>query len=282
MTEIAGSTVLITGGGSGIGRLMGIGMGRLGGRIVLWDIDPDALDRVTREIKEATGRDAHGYVCDISDREQVHEVADRVRTEVGSVDVLVNNAGVVAGRPFLDNPDENVERTFGVNALGLFWVTKAFLPDMVARDHGHLVTVISASAITSPPRLSDYGASKWAAAGFEEAVRNELRVIAPGVRTTAVFPYYIDTGMFGGVAPNRVPWLLPIQEPRRVVTKIVDGILRDKRRLVIPPVQVLGWVNRWMPVDWYDRLNDLVGVHAAMDHFVGRTRPEDLDGIARR
>jgi all-trans-retinol dehydrogenase (NAD+) len=279
MTEIAGSTALVTGCGSGIGRLIGLGMARLGGRVVMWDIDPDALDRVTREIKDATGRDAYGYVCDVSDRERVYEVAGRVKAEVGTVDILVNNAGIVSGRPFLDNPDEHVERTFRVNALALFWVTKAFLPEMVERDHGHLVTIVSASAITAPPRLSDYGASKWAAAGFEEALRNELRTIAPNVRTTAVFPYYIDTGMFAGVAPNRVPWLLPVQEPRKVVTKIIDGILRDRRRLVIPPVQLLGWISRWMPVDWYDAFNDLVGVHAALDHFVGRTRPEDLDEL---
>lgn len=277
MTEIAGSTVLVTGAGSGIGRLMCLGMGRLGARIVVWDIDPDAVDEVVREVKASTGRPAHGYVCDVSDRDDVYATAERVREEVGFVDVLVNNAGIVSGRGFLENPDESVERTFAVNTLALFWVTKAFLPAMVERDHGHVVTIVSASAITHPPRLSDYAASKAAAAAFEESVRNELREIAPGVRTTAVFPYYIDTGMFEGVTPNRIPWLLPVQEPRRVVTKIVDAILRDKRRLIMPPFQLVGFPLRALPISILDFLQHALGIHAAMDHFTGRTRPEDLD-----
>jgi all-trans-retinol dehydrogenase (NAD+) len=283
VTAIAGSTALVTGAGSGIGRLMCLGMARLGARIVAWDIDGDAIDVLSREIERSTGRPAHPYVCDVSDRREVYRVADRVREEVGFVDILVNNAGIVSGRPFLENPDENVERTFAVNALAPFWVTKAFLPEMVERNHGHLVTIISASAIMSPPRLSDDGASKWAAAGFEESLRNELRELAPGVRTTRVIPYYIDTGMFEGVAPNRIPWLLPVQEPKRVVTRIVDAILRDRRRLLLPPFQSSGWLLRILPLDVYDRLLDVLGIHAAMDRFVGRTRPEDLepDGAER-
>jgi all-trans-retinol dehydrogenase (NAD+) len=276
VTEIAGATVLVTGAGSGIGRLMCVGMARLGARIVAWDIDAASLEDLSREIKGITGRPAHPYVCDVSDRHEVYEVADRVKDEVGFVDILVNNAGIVSGQPFLDNPDESVERTFAVNALAPFWVTKAFLREMVERDHGHLVTIISASAIMSPPRLSDYGASKWAAAGFEESLRNELRQLAPGVRTTRVIPYYIDTGMFDGVTPNRIPWLLPVQEPREVVTRIVDAILRDKRRLLLPRVQFSGWLLRILPLDVYDRLLDALGIHAAMDHFVGRARPEDV------
>lgn len=276
MTEIAGATVLVTGAGSGIGRLMCVGMARLGARIVAWDIDGAAIDELSTEVKRITGRPAHRYTCDVSDRHDVYATADRVKDEVGHVDILVNNAGIVSGKPFLDNPDESIERTFGVNALAPFWVSKAFLPEMVERDHGHVVTIISASAITAPRRLTDYGASKWAVAGFEESLRNELREIAPGVRTTQVIPYYIDTGMFQGVTPNRIPWLLPVQEPRRVVTRIVDAILRDRRRVVLPPSQYLGWLARVLPVDVFDWLLDALGIHSAMDHFVGRTRPGDL------
>jgi all-trans-retinol dehydrogenase (NAD+) len=73
----------------------------------------------------------------------VYAQADRVRAEVGHVDILVNNAGVVSGKMLLDLPDHSIETTYGVNVLALYWMTKAFLPEMVRRNHGHMVTIAS-------------------------------------------------------------------------------------------------------------------------------------------
>ena len=145
----------------------------------------------------------------MSRRERVYAVAEETRAAAGGVDVLINNAGVVSGRSLLDIPDEKIEATFAVNTLSLFWVTKAVLPDMLRRGEGHIVTIASASGLIGVAKLSDYAASKWAAVGFDESLRAELRQTAPGVRTTVVCPCYIDTGMFRGVK-SRFPLLLPI------------------------------------------------------------------------
>ena len=160
------------------------------------------------EAAEYGASGAQAFACDVSDREQVYARADEVRAAAGDVDVLVNNAGVVSGRPLLELSDEAIERTFGVNTLALFWTTRAFLPAMKARGSGHVVTVASAAGLIGTARETDYAASKFAAVGFNEALRQELRRGASGVRTTVVCPYYIDTGMFKGVK-TRFPFLLP-------------------------------------------------------------------------
>jgi all-trans-retinol dehydrogenase (NAD+) len=189
MTEIAGRNVLVTGAASGLGRLMAQEFAALGGHTILWDVDRENLERVQAELEATTGRPARAHVCDVSRREEVYRAAEQVKRESGPVDVLVNNAGVVSGRRLLELPDEKIELTFGVNTLALFWTAKAFLPDMIGRNRGHVVTIASASGLIGVAQLADYSASKWAAVGFDESLRAELRRLAPGVRTTVVCPF---------------------------------------------------------------------------------------------
>jgi all-trans-retinol dehydrogenase (NAD+) len=115
--------------------------------------------------------------------------------------MLINNAGVVSGRALLDTPDELIERSFSVNTLAHFWTVKAFLPTMLENDHGHIVSIASMAGHVGIPKLIDYCASKFAAVGFDEALRLELEVMgAEGVHTTAICPYFIQaTGMFDTV-----------------------------------------------------------------------------------
>lgn len=115
--------------------------------------------------------------------------------------MLINNAGVVSGRALLDTPDELIERSFSVNTLAHFWTVKAFLPTMLENDHGHIVSIASMASHVGIPKLIDYCASKFAAFGFDEALRLELEVMgAEGVHTTAICPYFIqETGMFDTV-----------------------------------------------------------------------------------
>jgi len=252
-----------------MGRLVALEIARLGGNVILWDIDQARLDTVCAEIERATGRSAHGYLCDVSNRTQVYDIAAQVRQATGPVDILVSSAGVVSGAPILELPDEKIERTFGVNTLALFWTAKAFLPDMVARNSGHVVTLASASGYVGVAQLADYSASKWAAVGFEESLRAELRQTAPGVRTTVVCPYYVNTGMFKGVR-SRFPRLFPILKEERVVARIVSAIQRNRRRIVMPATVHLVPLMRPLPVALFDAITDFFGVNASMEHFVGR------------
>jgi all-trans-retinol dehydrogenase (NAD+) len=271
MTTIANRNVLITGGASGIGRLMALRIARLGGTPILWDIDQQSLEQTVAEVQQQTGRPAHGYRCDVSDRHQVSEVARRVQQEVGPVDILINNAGIVSGRRLLDLPAEKIEATFGVNTLALFWTAKAFLPQMIARGSGHIVTVASAAGVIGVARLTDYSASKWAAVGFDESLRVELAATAPWVRTTVVCPYYINTGMFDGVR-TRFPALLPILEEDQVAARIVSAIQHGRQRLILPPLVGLVPLARVLPTAVFDRLAGFLGINVSMEQFAGHTR----------
>jgi all-trans-retinol dehydrogenase (NAD+) len=269
MTDINDRIVVITGAASGIGRLLAIELVRRGGRLVLWDLSEERLTPVVAELESLRPGSATGYACDVTDRAAVYRTAARVVAEVGDPDVVVNNAGIVSGARLLDIPDEKIEATFAVNALALFWVTKAFLPAMIARDRGHVVTVASAAGLVGVARQTDYSASKHAAVGFDESLRAELRRASPGVRTTVVCPYYIDTGMFEGVR-TKVPLLLPVLKPEKVAHRIATAIEADRRQVILPPLVRLLPALRILPAGAFDRIMDLFGINVSMDDFAGR------------
>ena len=268
MTDINGSRALITGAASGIGRLLAAELGKAGASLVLWDIDARGLGEAQVELRD-DGREVHSYVCDLTRREDIEAVASRTLAECGPVDILVNNAGIVSGKNLLDISPAEIERTFQVNTLALFWTVRAFLPGMLERDRGHLVTIASAAGLGGTSRLTDYCSSKFAAVGFDESLRMELRRQNSKVMTTVVCPFYTDTGMFEGVK-TRFPWLLPILDPDYVVRRTVRAIEKDRRRLIMPRFIYTGWPSRLLPVDWYDALMAFFGISHSMDEFRGR------------
>ncbi|KFQ74743.1 Epidermal retinol dehydrogenase 2, partial [Phoenicopterus ruber ruber] len=197
--NVSGEIVLITGAGSGIGRLLSLKFASLGATVVLWDINQEGLKETSRLAKENGAVRVHCYICDCSKRQDIYRVADQVKKEVGDVSILVNNAGIVTGKRLIDSPDSLVEKTMDVNVMAHFWTYKAFLPAMIASNHGHLVSIASAAGLFGVNRLSDYCASKFAAVGFAESVDFEMKGLGKtGVKTTIVCPYYISTGMFDG------------------------------------------------------------------------------------
>ncbi|XP_046396050.1 short-chain dehydrogenase/reductase family 16C member 6-like isoform X2 [Ischnura elegans] len=228
--SIAGEVALITGGGSGIGRLLAVQLAARGATVVVLDINQAGAEETANIIKSSGGR-AFSFKCDIANREDIYQTAKKVKEEVGTVRILINNAGIVSGKNLLDTPDIMVQRTFDVNVLAHFWTAKAFLPDMINDNHGHIVTIASLAGLVGVNQLADYCSSKFAVVGFDEAIRLELEVSGiTGVHTTVVCPYYINTGMFEGVKSR----LIPILEPAYVVDKIVSAILTNDKYLIIP------------------------------------------------
>ena len=279
MSDYAGRTVLVTGAASGIGRLLALRFAAEGATVVLWDVNAAGLDTVRAEIA-AAGATARAYACNLADRRAIAAVAAKTLAEAGPVDILVNNAGVVSGKTLLDATDDDIQRTFDVNTLALFWTTRAFLPAMLARDRGHVVTIASAAGIVGTSRLVDYCASKHAAVGFDEALRLELRRAGSRVKTTVVCPFYISTGMFAGVK-TRIPLLLPILDPDYVVNRIVEAVRRDRRRLIVPRFVYLTWLVRVLPVGVFDAVMEFFGVNKSMDEFRGRASADDARASGR-
>lgn len=263
-TPLSGATLLVTGGGSGLGRRLALGAAGRGSRVVIWDVDAGRGAAVRDEIR-AAGGSAEAQAVDVTDNQAVKTAAE----VAGPVDIVVNNAGVVSGRRLLEATDQDIERTMQVNVMALYWVTRAFLGGMAGRRRGTVVTIASAAALVGVARQTDYSASKFAAFGFDESLRAELRAAKTGVNTLVVCPYYIDTGMFDGVR-TRWPLLLPILREEQVATKVLDAIEAGRRKLFLPPAVNLLPVLRILPVGAFDRIMDVLGVNRTMDHFTGR------------
>lgn len=262
---VSGKTVLVTGGGSGIGRLLALGAADRGARVVIWDLSAEAGESVAREVRTRGGQ-AEAHAVDVSDPDGVRRSA----AEAGPVDVLINNAGVVTGKYLLDATEEAIERTFKVNTLALFWTTRAFLPHMIAQGSGTVVTVSSAAAYVGVAKQIDYSSSKFAAFGFAESLRAEMQKLDTGVISLAVCPYYIDTGMFDGVQ-TKFPRLLPILKPEYATNRILDAIEKSRSRLNMPWMVNTVAPSRVLPVRAFDALMNFFGVNSTMDHFTGRT-----------
>ncbi|NWI08596.1 RDHE2 dehydrogenase, partial [Crypturellus soui] len=273
--SVAGEIVLITGAGSGIGRLLSIKFARLGSTLVLWDINEEGLKETSRLAKENGAVKVQPYICDCSKRQEVHRVADQVKKEVGDVSILINNAGIVTGKRFMDCPDSLVEKTMEVNIMAHFWTYKVFLPAMMASNHGHLVSIASSAGLIGVNRLADYCASKFAAVGFAESISLEMKDLGKtGIKTTIVCPYFINTGMFDG-CQTKWPRLLPILEPEYVAEKIITAIRQNQEILILPrSLYFFFALKNVLPVKVGVLLGDFAGALHFMDTFRGRAKKD--------
>lgn len=269
-TPVRGAVVLVTGAASGIGALVAVQAAHRGARaVVLWDLDlPAAQDVATRV--QAAGATCLAQRVDLRDAQEVEAAGRVVLERLGRVDVLVNSAGVVTGRRFEDLSEEDVARTFDVNILALYRVVRCFLPGMRTRDRGCVVTIASAAGLVGVARQTDYSASKFAAVGFMESLRSELRRSGSHVRTLVVAPYYVSTGMFAGVR-TRVPLLLPVLEPERVASQVLDSVERGDARRILPWFANAVLLVKALPVPVADAVTDLFGISTTMDTFTGRS-----------
>jgi len=272
--SLEGEVVLVTGAGSGIGKLMAE---KLASRekctVVLWDINYESVQKVSKEIN-ARGGKSYAYKCDLSDRHDVYKVAEQTMKDIGShITILINNAGICIGKKFLDTPDELAIKTMEVNCFAHYWTWKAFLPKMIENKHGHIVSIASNAGRAGTKGLADYCASKFAAVGFDESMRYEMRDQHPYVKTTCVCPFFIDTGMFTGVK-SMWPRLLPILQPDYVAEKTINAIKTEQRNLILPRFTYLVPIIKSLPTEAGEIISDLFGISLAMNDFV-QTRTID-------
>lgn len=268
MSSIKDKTILITGGASGIGRLLGRKLLNEGAkRLIIWDVDEAKLSETTRELK-TDGFEVHSYVVDISSANNVIETAVKVREDVGNIDILINNAGVVVGKEFVKHTHNDIDTTINVNTLAMMHTTLEFLPEMIKRGDGHIVNIASAASYVSNPKMSVYAGSKWAVYGWSESLRLELEALENNLHVTTVTPYYINTGMFDGVKPR---FLLPILDPDNVVDSIIKAIKKNKLFVRKPfMIKITPLAKGILPTRVFDLfVGKILGVYKSMDDFIG-------------
>lgn len=268
MKNLQSKTVLITGGASGIGKIMVRLMLERKAKVIIWDINQENIDKTIAEFS-SKGR-VIGYNVDISNLEQIQETAQKVKQEIGFVDVLINNAGIIVGKYFNEHSVEDISKTMEINANAPMYITKLFLDDMLRQNSGHICNIASSGGLISNPKMSVYAASKWALIGWSDSLRLEMTQLKKNINVTTIMPYYINTGMFEGVQSK-----IPILEPEAAAHTIIKAIENNKKMVTIP-----GYIYRLTRIgqgimsvnvfDWF--AGDAMGIYKTMEFFTGRKK----------
>ena len=265
--KLQNANVLITGGASGIGKIMGRMVLEKGANLlIIWDVNKEALETTATELS-SHGR-VYTYKVDITNSDLVAQTYQRVKHECGDVDILINCAGIVRGNNTFDHQTvQDIRLTMDVNAVAPMVLALQVLPDMLLRNHGHICNIASAGGMLGNPKMSVYGASKWAVIGWSESMRIELQQQKSNVRVTTVAPYFISTGMFTGVRS-----VFPILKSEPTAKKILRAIERNTIFAGIPfGYHFIRFWQAILPLRLFDFIFGTVfGVYHAMDHFTGR------------
>ena len=267
MTKIKGRTLLITGGASGIGRIMGrMALQRGAKKVVVWDINEDNIAATESELNPYG--EVKGYKVDVANTEMVKQMFALTTKECGDVDILINSAGIITGnKTFAEQSQQDIDRTMAINATAPMTVALQALPPMLERNVGHICNIASAAGFIANPRMSIYAASKWAVIGWSDSLRVELQEAKSNVHVTTIAPYYISTGMFDGVRSR----IIPILKPEWVAKKILNAIEKNKKISSWPlGYHLIRTLQALLPLRALDLLCKVLGIYNALDHFKGR------------
>jgi NAD(P)-dependent dehydrogenase (short-subunit alcohol dehydrogenase family) len=240
----SGRVAVVTGGSSGIGEATARELTRRGWRCVLLARNRDRLERV------AAGIGAEWDVCDVSDREQVEEVARRILERHPAVTLLVNNAGVPGRGSFLEVEPELIERVIAINYLGGVWCLRAFLPGLraAAKDGAHVVNLVSVAGTVAFAPAGPYTAAKHAQLAFSRSTAALLR--GTGIKVHTVLPGFVETEGFPQHSTLRSRLLRRfVLEADEVGTKIVDAVEKGKGEVTIPwfPYRLISIAQALLP-----------------------------------
>lgn len=254
--KINGKTVLVTGASSGMGASIAKAMAKAGGRLLLLARREHALRAVADEITRAGG-EARVYSVDLANATAVMDVARRITAEVGTPEIIVNNAGAGKWLFVEETSPEEAVQMMALPYFAAFFTTRAFLPDMLKRNSGHIINISSVGSRFVWPGATAYLAARWAVRGFTEALRADL--YRTGIRVTLY-----ESGVVGSPywehnpgSLERVPkmgQLIPPLTPEQVGEAIVKGVERNKRLIVIPFMMrltywqhaIVPWLVQWL------------------------------------
>lgn len=262
------NSVLITGGASGIGKIMARLLLEHGAKVIIWDIDESKTAAVISEFS-ALGVIV-GFTVDISSKKQIKDTAKKVKQTFGGIDILINNAGIIIGDYFHQHNTSNILKTMDVNAIAPMVITSEFLQEMLAKNSGHICNIASSGGLISNPKMAVYAASKWALIGWSDSLRLEMKQLKKNIIVTTILPYYISTGMFEGVQSK-----IPILNPEITALKIIKAIEKNKKMVTIP-----GYIYRFtrfaqaiLPFNMFDWFaGSVLGIYSTMEHFTGRKK----------
>ncbi|ACV59195.1 3-ketoacyl-ACP reductase [Alicyclobacillus acidocaldarius] len=227
--SLKGWSAIVTGAGKGIGKAIAEHLAKEGVHLGLIARTESDLNRVADAIRSAYGISVYTQAADIADRMSIESAIQRLKEQLGSVDVLVNNAGTASFGTVIDMPVEEWERIVRVNLLGTYYATRAILPHMIERNRGHIINISSTAGEKGSATTSAYSASKFGLLGFTESLMYEVR--KHNIRVMALLPSTVNTDLARNVGLKLGDEDHQMQ-PEDVAELVVDALRLPNRVLL--------------------------------------------------
>jgi short-subunit dehydrogenase len=268
--SVAGKTVAVTGGARGIGLAIATALHRMGAKVAIGDIDESAV----QEAGARLGLEIGGTL-DVTNRGSFTDFLDNVEDQLGPIDVLVNNAGLIAVGNAVDEDEAVSRRVLDVNIWGVMLGTKLGAQRMLARGRGHVINIGSLGSVLPAAGLATYGATKHAVLGYTDTVRMENR--GRGVHFSVIMPTLTNTEMIAGFGHARG---FKNAEPEDVARAVVGVIAKPKPRVFVPrSTGIVISAQRFMP----QRVSEAIGRALGTDRVcTSDLRTDERAAYARR
>jgi NADP-dependent 3-hydroxy acid dehydrogenase YdfG len=259
--SLAGKVVAITGGARGIGRATASALIKQGARVAIGDIEAALAEQTAGEL----GAGTLGLPLDVSDRTSFEDFLQEVERQLGPLDVLINNAGIMPIGPFVQESDATAERMLDINVRGVILGSKLALERFLRRGQGHIVQIASAAGKAGFPGGATYCATKHAVVGLSEAIRAEVR--DTDIEVSVVMPVVVNTELGSGLPETRG---FKAVEPEDVAQSIVEALQSPRFEVYVPKnMKTMVRLNALMPrpaMEWLGRVLKGDQVLAHPDH----------------
>ncbi len=251
--NLVGQIVAITGGARGIGKSTAQTLSRAGMKVAIGDLDGPLAAKTAEEITAGTigrpldvtaeeiGAGTIGLPLDVTDYDSFAGFIAEVERQLGPVDVIINNAGIMQLGPYLEEDRATTRRMIDINIYGVDYGCRLTIPSMIARGHGHVVNIASAAGKAGYAHGATYCGTKHYVVGMSEAIRSELR--GTGVEVSCVMPVAVQTELGGGLAETRA---IKQAQPQDVADEILSALKLPKFDVFVPPS--VGAINQVMAV----------------------------------
>lgn len=241
-------TVLVIGSGRGVGREIAIQLADLGAIVLCVDINKESNEKTVEYIKKQGGS-ASSYTCDITKKQNVKTLATRVKKDLGFISMLFYCCGIPSPRSLLTRPPQNIHDTLDLTLTSYFWLIDQFIPDMKAKNHGHIVALTSVAGLSYIKDQMPLSVAQFAVQGLAESLMEDLRmnkVDGVHVTLTHIYPFIV-----GDDSPNfklRIPSYFGTITPHEAASSILDSVRRNYPEASVPKHLIcLGHLLRVLP-----------------------------------